>query len=132
MRKFGCWLAGTVLGFCIGGVQAQTSSQGAAAVQAKQPSAATLKTTPGRVRPPDVLKPPTKDDLLRGAYGPYRANNDLLFYKLKLRVDPTAKTISGTNLIDRFRMLQPGQKIQLDLTPEAVAYVDDDSIRVSG
>jgi aminopeptidase N len=117
MRKFGCWLAGTALGFCISGVRAQTSSQGAAAVQAKQPSAATLKTTPGRVRPPDVLKPPTKDDLLRGAYGPYRANNDLLFYKLKLRVDPTAKTISGTNLL-RFRMLQPGQKIQLDLTPE--------------
>jgi aminopeptidase N len=93
---------------------AQTSQTDA---QAAQPSAAKLKTTPGRVRPPDVLKPPTKDDLLRGAYGPYRANNDLLFYKLKLRVDPVAKTITGTNLV-RFRMLQPGQKIQLELTPE--------------
>ncbi len=69
------------------------------------------------VRPPDVAKTPTKDDLLRGAYGPYRANNDLLFYALKLRVDPAAKTIAGTNLV-RFKMLADGQTIQLELTPE--------------
>jgi aminopeptidase N len=60
---------------------------------------------------------PTKDDLLRGAYGPYRANNDLLFYHLALRVDPEKKTIAGTNVV-RFRMLEDGQKIQLELTPE--------------
>ena len=83
---------------------------------ATSPSAQKLTTTPGRVRPPDVLKVPTKDDLLRGAYGPYRANNDLLSYKLQLRVDPEAKTIAGSNSV-RFRMLQPGQKIQLELTP---------------
>jgi aminopeptidase N len=64
-----------------------------------------------------AAKPPTQDDLLRGTYGPYRANNDLLFYHLKLRVDPEAKTITGTNLV-RFRMLADGQKIQLELTPE--------------
>jgi aminopeptidase N len=60
---------------------------------------------------------PTKDDLLRGGYGPYRANNDLLFYHLKLRVDPEKKTIAGTNVV-RFRMLEAGQKIQIELTPE--------------
>ena len=83
---------------------------------ATQPSAQKAVTTPGRVRPPDVLKTPTADDLLRGAYGPYRANNDLLFYHLKLRVDPVAKTIAGTNLV-RFRMLADGRCIQLELTP---------------
>jgi hypothetical protein len=64
------------------------------------------------------LKTPTADDLLRGGYGPYRANNDLLFYHLTLRVDPVAKTIAGTNLV-RFRMLKDdGSRIQLELTPE--------------
>jgi aminopeptidase N len=67
-------------------------------------------------RPVDGVKAPTKDDLLRGAYGPYRANNDLLFYELKLRVDPVAKIITGTNLV-RFKMLADGQTIQLELTP---------------
>jgi aminopeptidase N len=68
-------------------------------------------------RPVDAVKVPTKDDRLRGAYGPYRANNDLLFYALKLRVDPEKKTIAGTNLV-RFKMLADGQTIQLELTPE--------------
>ena len=58
------------------------------------------------------MKPPTTDDLLCAAYGPYRANNDLLFYALRLRVDPEAQTIAGTNLV-RFRMLEDGQTIQL-------------------
>src|ERR1700736_1249334 len=46
---------------------------------------------------PAAVKEPTPGDLLRGAYGPYRANNDLLFYHLDLRVDPNKKIISGTN-----------------------------------
>ena len=86
----------------------------------QQTSAQSSATTPGGgkyAHPADVAKPPTKDDLLRGGYGPYRANNDLLFYALKLRVDPEAKTIAGTNLV-RFKMLEDGQKIQLELTPE--------------
>jgi aminopeptidase N len=93
----------------------------AAAVQG-QGSAQGARTTPGsardaqRVQALDTLKPPTKDDLLRGAYGPYRANNDLLSYALKLRVDPAAETIKGTNAI-RFQMLADGQRIQLELTP---------------
>ena len=101
--------------------------------QSSQPSAQKAVTTPGRTRPPDVLKPPTKDDLLRGAYGPYRANNDLLSYALKIRVDPETKTISGTNVV-RFRMLADGNKIQLELTPEltldAITLEGDGSVEV--
>jgi aminopeptidase N len=58
--------------------------------------------------------PPTRADILRGAYGRYRANNDLLFYHLDIRVDPEQKSLSGKNTI-RFRMLQDGTRIQLDL-----------------
>ncbi len=65
---------------------------------------------------PPAVKEPTHEDLLRGAYGPYRANNDLLFYHLDLRVDPDKKFISGTNTI-RFKMLQDGTRIQLELYP---------------
>ncbi len=57
---------------------------------------------------------PTHADILRGAYGTYRANNDLLFYHLDIRVDPEKKFISGKNTI-RFKMLQDGTRIQLDL-----------------
>jgi len=70
---------------------------------------------------------PTKDDLLRGAYGPFRANNDLLFYHLNIRVDPEAKTVAGTNTV-RFRMLQDGKRIQLDLAPSW----NIDSIKLRG
>jgi aminopeptidase N len=59
-------------------------------------------------------QPPTHADILRGEYGPYRANNDLLFYRLDIRVDPEKKYISGKNTI-RFKMLQDGTRIQLDL-----------------
>jgi aminopeptidase N len=58
---------------------------------------------------------PTRADILRGAYGPYRANNDLLFYYLDIRVDPEKKFISGKNTI-RFKMLKDDTRIQLDLT----------------
>ena len=53
-------------------------------------------------------------DILRGEYGAYRANNDLLYYHLDIRVDPDAKTIRGKNTI-RFRMLKDDTRIQLDL-----------------
>ncbi len=64
--------------------------------------------------PTPKIAEPTPADLLRGGYGPYRANNDLLFYHLDLRVDPDKKVISGTNTI-RFKMLQDGTRIQLEL-----------------
>ncbi len=63
---------------------------------------------------PAAPAPPTQADILRGAYGPYRANNDLLSYDLDIRVDPAKKSISGTNRI-RFRMLKDDTRIQLDL-----------------
>ncbi len=66
--------------------------------------------------PEDVAAPiPTHGDMLRGAYGPFRANNDLLYYHLDLRVNPETKFISGRNTI-RFRMLSDGDRIQIDLT----------------
>lgn len=55
-------------------------------------------------------------DLLRGGYGRYRANNDLLFYHLDIRVDPEKKLLSGKNII-RFKMLKDDARIQLDLHP---------------
>ncbi|HZS29310.1 MAG TPA: M1 family metallopeptidase [Candidatus Angelobacter sp.] len=57
---------------------------------------------------------PTRFDILRGAYGPYRANNDLLFYHLDIRIDPEKKFVSGKNAI-RFKMLKDDMRIQLDL-----------------
>jgi len=83
--------------------------------------------TPGSGKTVPLHAEPTKDDLLRGAYGPFRANNDLLFYHLNIRVDPEAKSIGGTNLV-RFRMLQDGKRIQLDLTPQLAV----DSIKLNG
>jgi aminopeptidase N len=58
--------------------------------------------------------PPTRANILRGEYGRYRANNDLLFYHLDIRVDPLTKFITGKNTI-RFRMVQDDKRIQLDL-----------------
>src|SRR5207247_872102 len=57
---------------------------------------------------------PTRADVLRGEYGPYRANNDLLSYHLDIRVDPAKHFLSGKNTI-RFRMLQNDTRIQIDL-----------------
>ena len=57
---------------------------------------------------------PTHADILRGAWSPERANNDLLYYHLDIRVDPEQKYISGKNTI-RFRMVEDGKRIQLDL-----------------
>jgi aminopeptidase N len=65
---------------------------------------------------PPATSAPSHDELLRGTYGPYRANNDLLYYHLDIRVDPEKKTIRGTNTI-RFKMLADGTRIQLELYP---------------
>ena len=63
---------------------------------------------------PPPLRPPTRADILRGEYGRYRANNDLLAYHLDIRVDPDKKFLSGKNAV-RFRMLEDDTRIQLDL-----------------
>ena len=63
---------------------------------------------------PPINPPPTRADVLRGEYGRYRANNDLLYYHLDVRVDPQKKWIGGRNTI-RFKMLKDDTRIQLDL-----------------
>ena len=72
-----------------------------------------------------ALRPPTRADQLRGEYGRYRANNDLLSYRLDIRVDPDRKFLSGTNTI-RFKMLADDTRIQLDLYDN----LDIDEIRL--
>jgi aminopeptidase N len=91
---------------------ASLSAQTAQQTTAKQTSAASAS---------PVAKPPAKSDgaptraaMLRGAYGPFRANNDLLYYHLDIRVDPEKQFLSGKNTI-RFKMLRDGARIQLDL-----------------
>lgn len=74
---------------------------------------------------PSTQRPPTRADVLRGEYGRYRANNDLLYYDLTVRVDPARKTIAGVNTI-RFRMLADDRRIQLELHPS----LQIDSIRL--
>jgi aminopeptidase N len=61
-----------------------------------------------------LAQAPTRADILRGEYGRYRANNDLLSYDLDIRIDPEQKFISGKNTI-RFRMLRDDTRIQIDL-----------------
>jgi aminopeptidase N len=63
---------------------------------------------------PVTQQEPTRAEILRGEYGPWRANNDLLHYHLDIRVDPEKNFISGKNSI-RFKMLKDGNRIQLDL-----------------
>ncbi|MBT6452064.1 MAG: M1 family peptidase, partial [Planctomycetes bacterium] len=54
---------------------------------------------------------------LRGEYGRYRANNDLTYYHLDIRVSPETKTIGGKVTVG-FRMLTDDHRIQLDLNSE--------------
>jgi aminopeptidase N len=67
-----------------------------------------------RTTAPQVPAAPTHADILRGEYGRYRANNDLLSYHLDIRIDPEKKFVSGVNTI-RFKMLKDDNRIQLDL-----------------
>jgi len=69
----------TIGAVCLGmalGVAASAQSA------AKKPPVAD---TPASGKTVPLHTEPTKDDLLRGAYGPFRANNDLLFYHLNIR-----------------------------------------------
>jgi aminopeptidase N len=100
---------------CVLPVWATASLVAHAAPQASSQSASSVVAPKSRVRPADAGEPiPTRADMLRGAYGPSRANNDLLYYHLDIRVDPDKQFISGKNTI-RFRMLKEGTRIQLDL-----------------
>lgn len=85
-----------------------------AAAQATAPAPAANSQQAAPSQTPGTPAGPSRADILRGAYGQYRANNDLLFYHLDVRVDPEKKFISGKNTI-RFRMLTNDTRIQLDL-----------------
>lgn len=63
---------------------------------------------------PQPPSAPTRANILRGEYGRYRANNDLLYYHLDVRVDPDKKFLKGHTEI-RFKMLKDDNRIQLDL-----------------
>jgi aminopeptidase N len=92
-----------------GAQSGQATQSGAQSGQADQASANR------RVRPIDQAAPiPDRLAMLRGAYGPFRANNDLLYYHLSVRVSPDDKSLTGKNTV-RFRMLKDGTRIQLDL-----------------
>lgn len=56
----------------------------------------------------------TRADSLRGSWGQWRDNNDLLYYDLNVKVDVEKKFLSGKNTI-RFTMLKTDDRIQLDL-----------------
>lgn len=100
---------------CLVGVYALGLCCASQTAKQAQPAAPAEKPKP-TIRPNDAeATVPTRYDMLRGAYGPFRANNDLLYYHLDIRVDPETKTISGKNTI-RFRMLHDDRRIQLDLT----------------
>jgi aminopeptidase N len=126
MRFFGFRsLACGLLVFCAGALAAfpafaaqQSASKPDTPASTAAPttaSAAAAPQKPQHVRPIDAAAPlPTHYDMLRGAYGPFRANNDLLYYHLDIRVDPEKQWVSGKNTI-RFKMLKDGTRIQLDL-----------------
>src|SRR5258705_13712760 len=60
-----------------------------------------------------LFRSQTRADVLRGEYGRYRANNDLLSYHLDIRVDPAKQFLSGKNTI-RFRMLRDDTRMSRD------------------
>ena len=93
-------------------VLAFTGARCAANQSATPSTSSAQQAVPSRPAPSPHV--PTEADILRGAYGRYRANNDLLYYHLDVRVDPEKKFISG-KVTTRFKMLQDGTRIQLDL-----------------
>ena len=118
--RVGGWLVVVGLGLGSGVAGAQTAKV--------MPSAQSSSTTPGAkvgqgAQPPVAGLVPTAEDLLRGGYGPYRANNDLLFYHLTLRVDPVAKTVVGTNVV-RFSDVEGGAKDPVGVDARADAGWD--------
>ena len=56
------------------------------------PLATTAPQTPSPAPPQPA--PPSRASQLRGEYGRYRANNDLLSYRLDVRVNPVEPTAS--------------------------------------
>lgn len=116
MRRMGVALSMAVCACAVMLAQQGGQNAGQAAAPAQSQAQKLAEKPKPPIRPNDAGAPvPTRADMLRGAYGPYRENNDLLYYHLDIRVDPEKKSISGKNTI-RFRMLKDGDRIQLDLT----------------
>src|SRR5262245_22004047 len=86
-------------------------------VDACTPAAAPVPATPAPAVQQATEGPPlTRSQVLLGEYARYRANNDLLYYHLDVRLDPDKKFLSGKNTI-RFRMLSDDNRVQIDLHP---------------
>src|SRR5688500_15738175 len=56
----------------------------------------------------------TRQDTLRGTLTADRAWWDVTFYDLSVRINPSQKSIEGTNII-HYRVLQPARRLQIDL-----------------
>ncbi len=56
----------------------------------------------------------SRQDTLRGSITPEREWWDLVYYDLKVKVDPNDRSIAGTNTV-YFKVLKPYQTIQIDL-----------------
>ena len=73
-----------------------------------------LQIDSSRINPIEITLDFTQADTLMGSYGKYRANNDLLFYDLDIKIDIVNKFLSGQNKI-QFKMLNNDNIIQIDL-----------------
>jgi aminopeptidase N len=100
--------------YAVFGLVLATPGARALAAQTTAPAPAANSQQAASPQSPGTPPSPTRADILRGAYGQYRANNDLLYYHLDVRVDPEKKFLSGKNTI-RFKMLKDDTRIQLDL-----------------
>jgi aminopeptidase N len=101
-------------GFGGKGVRVHAKNHGLAALPADAAGDIRLVFDSALVNPREAQMVFDRADTLRGSYGPWRANNDLLAYDLDVNVDVAGKAISGSNRIT-FRMLEEGTRIQLDL-----------------
>ncbi len=70
----------------------------------------------------------SRADILRGSITPERAWWDVAYYHLDIKVDPNARTISGTNTVE-YRVLKPDAVMQIDLQPpmNITRVVQDDT-----
>ena len=73
----------------------------------------------------------THQDTLRGRLSPERTWWDLCHYHLDIKVDPAAKSLSGSNTIT-YRVLKPAQVMQIDLQPPlSITAITQDSEALS-
>jgi aminopeptidase N len=102
-------------GYGAGGVRIHSTHHAPEVVEAGRLHGTALLTfDAARSNPLERAREFTRADSLRGTYGPYRENNDLLTYDLDVTVQPAEGFIHGSNTI-RFRMLEDGRRIQFDL-----------------